>query len=153
MAETGSAVMDVHRVRVSAFGQRPRHCIRRNTPLDHRRIRPHLYEIETMHKIFQDLELATQRRTSAARSFRVRLECSVGPIDGKRVVKIVVESASGQDEVPALDSVGRIGGSVESCFVQADDFVESVIQRHALWRARVMEIENGDGGVRVLHFR
>ena len=83
MAKTGSSVVDVHRVGFSTLGQHPRHCVSRNTALDHGRIRLHLYEIETMYKIFQDLELATQRRTSTTRCFRVRLECSVGSITVK----------------------------------------------------------------------
>src|SRR2546425_807386 len=66
------------------------------------------------------------------------------------VVEVVVERAAGDDEVPAFGAVEHIVLAAKAGLVFADDFVERVIHRDGVGWVTVMEVEDGDGGVRLL---
>jgi ATP-dependent HslUV protease subunit HslV len=67
----------------------------------------------------------------------------------ERIVEIVVKPAPGQDEFPGFHAVMRVIGAFEAGLVVPDNFVQLVVHAHGVRGRSIMEIEDGDGRMRV----
>ena len=51
---------------------------------------------------------------------------------GEGIIEMIVSGAAGDEEIPGLQAVGRIGGPVETGLVIADWLVQMVVDANAL---------------------
>src|SRR5262249_51010800 len=115
--------------RFSWFDQGLGSSARRNTSLDQRVVWGHLYEIETVDEVAQHLQLLTKGATPATRLRSGVLERAVFTSCDERVVEIVVEPATREDELPGLASIEHVIDAAEPGLIVTDHLVERVVHR------------------------
>ena len=79
------------------------------------------------------------------------LKTAVFVFRGKRIIKVVVQTSSGQYKRPAFFAVSFVGVPVETGFIVTNDFVQVIVLGDRPGRRGVVKIKNGNKRMRVLY--
>src|SRR5687767_4498311 len=117
--------------------------------LENRVVGSHSDEIELFDELFKNAELTPQFRPASARcARRQRHRCSVWAFGGKRKIQMIVNTTSGQDELPAFRAILAVAAVRAARFIEGEDFAEMIIQPHEVWFPGV-KVEDGNMRVKV----
>ena len=109
----------------------------------------HVDERNRIHKIAQYSKLLSQCDTAASGLSRGIRVGSVLQLSCKGIIKIVVQRAARQDELPSLNSIDSVSLAIEACLIAANRTIQVAIETDACGRTGVMEIEDGNLRVRI----